>query len=69
MVYGSAGPGPRTAHVTIVRNARGKYRWETATIHGLKWHTQSIDAQRDAVSTYGRDIEVTDENGKARYIP
>ena len=69
MVYQQTGPGPRTARVKIVKNARGKYRWDSWKIHGLKWFAQSIDAQRDAVSTYGRDIEITDENGKRRYIP
>ena len=47
---------------------RGKFCWESGTIQGLKWFGQSIDAQRDAVSTYGRDIEITDEKGKVRYI-
>ena len=69
MVFQPTGPGPRTARVKIVQNKRGKFRWEfgrrrTASV----WHGKSIDAQRDAVSTYGRDIEITDEKGKVRYI-
>ena len=50
-------------------NKRGDFRWEFGSTHGHKWYTQSIDAQRDAVSTYGRDIEITDEKGGVRYIP
>ena len=71
MVFQPAGPGPgpRTAYVKIVQNKRGKFCWESGTIQGLKWFGQSIDAQRDAVATYGRDIEITDEKGKVRYIP
>ena len=69
MVFQPTGPGPRTARVKIVQNKRGKFRWELGSTHGLKWHGKSIDAQRDAVSTYGRDIEITDEKGGVRYIP
>ena len=69
MVFQPTGPGPRTARVQIVQNARGRFRWEFGETHGLRWHGQSIDAQRDAVSTYGRDIEITDENDEVRYIP
>ena len=70
MVSLPTGPGPRTARVKIVQNRRGQFRWEigTGATHGLKWLKKSIDAQRDAVSTYGRDIEITDEDGKVRYI-
>ena len=56
-------PRPRTARVKIVMNKRRKFRWDSGTIHALVWFDASIDAQRDAVSTYGRDIEITDENG------
>ena len=72
MVFQPTGPGPRTARVKIVRNKRGnhQFRWVYGETHGLKWFGKSgIDAQRDAVSTYGRDIEITDENGGVRYIP
>ena len=70
MIFGPVGPGPRTVRVKIVKNKQGKFRWDTGgATHGLKWFKTSLDAQRDAVSTYGRDIEVTDENGKVRYIP
>ena len=69
MVFQPTGPGPRTARVKIVQNKQGDFRWELGSTHGLRWHRLSIDAQRDAVSTYGRDIEITDENGKVRYIP
>ena len=69
MVFQPTGPGPRTARVKIVRKSkRGDFRWEFGETHGLKWFGKSIDAQRDAVSTYGRDIEITDEKGKVRYI-
>ena len=68
MVFQPTGPGPRTARVKIVQNKRGKFRWEFGETRGLKWHGKSIDAQRDAVSTYGRDIEITDEKGRVRYI-
>ena len=65
------GPGPRTARVKIVMNKRRKFRWETVAVPTASvWFDRlSIDAQRDAVSTYGRDIEITDENGGVRYIP
>ena len=69
MVFLPTGPGPRTARVKIVQKGRGNFRWEIGETHGLMWHHQSIDAQRDAVSTYGRDIEITDEKGNTRYIP
>ena len=68
MAFQPAAPGPRTAHVKIVMNKRRKFRWELGSTHGLRWHRLSIDAQRDAVSTYGRDIEITDEKGGVRYI-
>ena len=68
MVFLPTGPGPRTVHVKIVKNGRGEFRWEAGSTHGLKWFESSIGAQRDAVSTYGKDIEITDENGKTRYI-
>ena len=68
MVFQPTGPGPRTARVKIVMNKRGKFRWEFGETHGLKWFRESIDAQRDAVSTYGRDIEITDEKGRVGYI-
>ena len=69
MVFLPTGPGPRTVYAKIVKNGRGKFRWETdGSTHGLKWFDTSIAAQRDAVSTYGKDIEITDENGKTRYI-
>ena len=73
MVANSAAnrPGPaRTVRVRIVRNRRGKYQWKTEKgTDSLRWYSESIDAQRDAVSTYGRDIEITDEKGRVRYIP
>ena len=69
MAFQPTGPGPRTARVKIVMNKRRRFRWDSGTIHGLVWFDASIDAQRDAVSTYGRDIEITDENGGVRYIP
>ena len=69
MVFQPTGPGPRTARVKIDKSTRGKFRWEIGLTHGLKWFDTSIDAQRDAVSTYGRDIEITDEKGGVRYIP
>ena len=77
MVFQPTGPGPRTARVKIVQSKQGRLPlgdaqrgWST---HGLKWFglIKSIDAQRDAVSTYGRDIEITDEKGitdGVRYI-
>ena len=70
MAFQPTGPGLRTVRVKIVQDKRGAFRWEIGErIHGLQWHRHSIDAQRDAVSTYGRDIEITDEKGKVRYIP
>ena len=69
MAFQPTGPGPRTARVKIVQDKRGAFRWEFGDTHGLVWHHLSIDAQRDAVSTYGRDIEITDEKGRVRYIP
>ena len=69
MVFQPTGPGPRTVYVKIVKNARGKFKWRAGETNGLKWFGTSIDAQRDAVSTYGRDIELTDEKGNQRYIP
>ena len=70
MVFQPTCPGPRTARVKIVMNKRRKFRWETyGGTHALTWFGKSIDAQRDAVSTYGRDIEITDEKGGVRYIP
>ena len=69
MVFQPTGPGPRTARVKIVMNKRRKFRWISGENYALKWFGKSIDAQRDAVSTYGRDIEITDENGGVRYIP
>ena len=69
MVFQPPGPGPRTARVKIVQNMRGKFRWVSGETYALKWFGKSIDAQRDAVSTYGRDIEITDEKGRVRYIP
>ena len=68
MVFQPTGPGPRTARVKIVMNKRGNFRWVYGETHGLQWFGKSIDAQRDAVATYGRDIEITDEKGKVRYI-
>ena len=69
MVFQATVPGPRTVHVTIVENRSGNFRWDTGKTHALKWFKESIDAQRDAVSTYGRDIQITDENGGVRYVP
>ena len=70
MVFQPTGPGPRTARVKIGHDASAvTFRWEFGKTHGLVWHHLSIDAQRDAVSTYGRDIEITDEKGRVRYIP
>ena len=70
MVFQQTGPGPRTVRVRIVRNRRGKYQWKTEKgTAGRWWHSESIDAQRDVVSTYGRDIEITDEKGRVRYVP
>ena len=69
MVFQPTGPGPRSARVKIVQSKQGDFRWELGSTHGLKWFGLSIDAQRDAVSTYGRDIEITDEKGRVRYIP
>ena len=68
MAFQPIGPGPRTARVKIVQSKQGDFRWELGSTHGLKWFVESIDAQRDAVSTYGRDIEITDEKGRVRYI-
>ena len=68
MVFRPTGPGLRTARVKIVQNKRGKFSWEMGGGHALLWFGTSIDAQRDAVSTYGRDIEITDEKGRVRYI-
>ena len=70
MVFQQTGPGPRTVRVRIVQNRRGKYQWKTEKgTDSLRWYSESIDAQRDAVSTYGRDIEITDEKGRVRYVP
>ena len=68
MVFQPTGPGPRTARVKIVMNKRCKFRWISGENYALTWFDASIDAQRDAVSTYGRDIEITDEKGGVRYI-
>ena len=69
MAFFPTGQSSRTARVKIVMNKRRRFRWELGSTHGLRWHRLSIDAQRDAVSTYGRDIEITDETGGVRYIP
>ena len=69
MVFQPTGPGPRTARVKIIMNKRRRFCWISGLTMARKWFGKSIDAQRDAVSTYGRDIEITDENGKVRYIP
>ena len=68
MVFRPTGPGPRTVYVKIIQNKRGKFRWRAGETNGLKWFAKSLDAQRDAVSTYGRDIELTDEKGNKRYV-
>ena len=52
MVFLPTGPGPRTARVQIVQNGRGRFRWEFGETHGLRWHGQSIDAQRDGVNLW-----------------
>ena len=69
MVFQPIGPGPRTVYVKIVQNASmASFKWRAGETNGLKWFGKSLDAQRDAVSTYGRDIELTDEKGNQRYI-
>ena len=69
MAFQPTGPGARTVRVKIQKNKAGKFRWTTrGDTHGLKWFGESIEAQRDAVSTYGRDIAITDEHGRERYI-
>ena len=59
MVFQQTGPGPRTVRVRIVRNRRGKYQWKTEKCtDSLRWYSESIDAQRDAVSTYGGTLRL-----------
>ena len=66
MVFQPTCPGPRTARVKIVMNKRGSFRKVYGETHGIQWFVKSMVFQRDAVATYGRDIEITYENARVR---